>query len=134
MHAAKVINQIRSDHQRSARTNSMRCDSLVVATFPHRYRDNSEFGPLASTAIPFILAVLEWVRTQYLVFAVHKRDAPGLFLQFLERKAWSLLPITFSGVADCYQPVEHNGTLKFSKRKTTKGNHEPNPLGHSRLR
>lgn len=37
---------------------------------------------------------------------VVKRDAPRLFREFLERPSWKPEPITFSGVTDCYQPVE----------------------------
>ncbi|MEO0528974.1 MAG: PA0069 family radical SAM protein [Planctomycetota bacterium] len=35
-----------------------------------------------------------------------KHDAPELFRKWLARPAWQPEPIVFSGVTDCYQPVE----------------------------
>ncbi len=37
---------------------------------------------------------------------VVKRNAPRLLREFLARDSWRPEPITFSGVTDCYQPVE----------------------------
>src|SRR5690606_9173244 len=35
-----------------------------------------------------------------------KRRAPALFREFLARPQWRPEPIMFSGVTDCYQPIE----------------------------
>ncbi|WP_316745683.1 PA0069 family radical SAM protein [Pedobacter gandavensis] len=37
---------------------------------------------------------------------VVKKDAPGLFKKFLERKGWDASVISLSGNTDCYQPAE----------------------------
>lgn len=37
---------------------------------------------------------------------VAKPDAPDLLRKWLDRPAWSAEPIAFSGVTDCYQPLE----------------------------
>jgi DNA repair photolyase len=43
-----------------------------------------------------------------------KEDAPELFREFLARDNWKPEPITFSGVTDCYQPIER--TLCLTRR------------------
>ncbi|HUY31834.1 MAG TPA: PA0069 family radical SAM protein [Pirellulales bacterium] len=40
-----------------------------------------------------------------------KHDAPALLREFLSRASWKPEPITFSGVTDCYQPVERQFRL-----------------------
>ena len=40
-----------------------------------------------------------------------KRDAAGLFRDFLARESWKPEPITLSGVTDCYQPAERHFRL-----------------------
>ncbi|MCA9051310.1 MAG: PA0069 family radical SAM protein [Planctomycetaceae bacterium] len=42
---------------------------------------------------------------------VVKREAAGLFREFLARESWKPEPITFSGVTDCYQPAEREFQL-----------------------
>lgn len=37
---------------------------------------------------------------------VVKHDAPNLLREFLSRPSWNCEPLAFSGVTDCYQPVE----------------------------
>ncbi len=37
---------------------------------------------------------------------VVKRDAPALLRKFLSRRSWQSEPIAYSGVTDCYQPIE----------------------------
>ena len=44
---------------------------------------------------------------------VVKRNAAGLFRKFLSRTAWQPEPINFSGVTDCYQPIERE--LKLTR-------------------
>src|SRR5579863_4314182 len=44
---------------------------------------------------------------------VVKRDAPALLEKWLMRPAWVPEPIMFSGVTDCYQPVERR--LKITR-------------------
>ena len=39
---------------------------------------------------------------------VVKRDAPRLFREFLAKDSWKPEPIAFSGVTDCYQPIERS--------------------------
>jgi DNA repair photolyase len=43
-----------------------------------------------------------------------KRRAPELLREFLARPSWKPEPITFSGVTDCYQPVERE--LRLTSR------------------
>lgn len=43
-----------------------------------------------------------------------KREAAELFEKFLRRRGWDASPITFSGVTDCYQPIER--TLLLTRR------------------
>ena len=40
-----------------------------------------------------------------------KKNAPKLFRNFLSKKSWQPEPITFSGVTDCYQPIERKFQL-----------------------
>lgn len=40
-----------------------------------------------------------------------KHDAPKLLREFLSRPSWQPEPITFSGVTDCYQPIERKFRL-----------------------
>ncbi|MEK6235754.1 MAG: PA0069 family radical SAM protein [Planctomycetales bacterium] len=42
---------------------------------------------------------------------VVKKNAPGLFRDFLTRKSWRPETIMFSGVTDCYQPAERQFRL-----------------------
>jgi len=42
---------------------------------------------------------------------VVKHDAPQLLRDFLARDSWTVEPITFSGVTDCYQPAEREFKL-----------------------
>ncbi|MEM6687939.1 MAG: PA0069 family radical SAM protein [Planctomycetota bacterium] len=40
-----------------------------------------------------------------------KRNAPELFDRFLRRSGWDASPVAFSGVTDCYQPIERKLNL-----------------------
>jgi len=42
---------------------------------------------------------------------VVKREAPRLLREFLSKDSWKPVPITFSGVTDCYQPAEREFRL-----------------------
>lgn len=118
-HLAADDETLQGQEQREVRYFSDASESIVVENdspdIPFRFSVNPYRGCLHACPYCYARNTHEYIGfnagRDFETKIIVKENAPELFRKFLSRKKWICEPIVFSGVTDCYQPIERHFRL-----------------------